>query len=171
MRGRGREINYGRKKTMVVQNHGPLILATDYWDSELASKGKLYVSINAGAIRVLLPPAHYSVLADMRAAEECVLSRGPWPAEGAAEGIEILFDDGSQNPFALHLTPESFDLLPGEPGPGREWICSVWVARDGQPHKALERICHWRQVEQIPCLKPWKDRDQEDYDWADNDTD
>lgn len=135
---------------ITIENHGPLILRSSYWDSELASRGKLYISVNAGAIRILLPPAHYSRLNDMRMAEEVVLSRGPWPAAGAAEGIEILFDDNSDAPFALHLTPESFDMLPGEPPEGREWICSVWTNKDGQPHKALERICYWRRVPEIP---------------------
>jgi hypothetical protein len=140
-----------------VENHGPLIVATNYWDSELARAGKLFVSINAGTIRILLPAALYGVLSDMRAARECTLSRGRWPAERRKEAVEILFDDGSDSPFALHLTPESFDLLPAEPKPGREWVLAVWTLKDGQPHKSLERICHWRRVAKIPYLKAWEE--------------
>ena len=143
-----------------ISNHGPLISSTNYFDSELALAGKLFVSVNAGAIRVLLPPSRYGELADMRAATECVLSRGPWtmvalhdPPE--EDGIEIMWDDGSDAPYCLQLTPESFDLLPGEPEPGREWILTVWTAKDGAPHKAIERRCHWRRVPSIPWLKPW----------------
>jgi hypothetical protein len=55
--------------TIHVENHGPLITATNYWDSELAREGKLWCSVNAGAIRVLLPPSAYSALADMRATD------------------------------------------------------------------------------------------------------
>jgi len=139
-----------------VLNHGPLILRTDYWDTDLARAGKIFCSINAGAIRVLLPPAHYSSLTDMRVADYCVLSRGPWPEEHRAEAIEIMWDDGSDSPFALHLTPESFDLLPAEPEASREWVVSVWTAKDGQPHKALERACHWRRVPRLPWMRPWK---------------
>lgn len=152
-----------------VDNHGPLIIGTNYWDSELARAGKVFVSVNAGAIRVLLPPAAYGWLSDMRTAKECVLSRGPWSIKGllgipgaphvetaVVEGVEIMWDDGSDSPFVLHLTPASFDMLPAEPEPGREWVCSTWTAKDGRPHKALERICHWRRVAEIPCLEPWK---------------
>jgi hypothetical protein len=58
--------------------------------------------------------------------------------------------DRSHSPFALHLTPESFDLLPGEPEAGGEWVLSVWTAgKDGKPYKALERICHWRRVDKL----------------------
>lgn len=139
-----------------VHNHGPLILSSNYWNSDLAEAGKVFVSVNAGAIRVLLPPSRYGDLSEMRTGNECVLSRGPWPEAYVKEAIEIMWDDGSDSPFALHLTPESFDMLPGEPEPGREWICSTWVAKDGKPHKSMERICHWRRAAKLPCLEPWK---------------
>jgi hypothetical protein len=71
------------------------------------------------------------------------------------EAIEIMWEDGSESPYALHLTPESFDLLPAEPPPGREWTLAVYVAKDGKPHRAMERICHWRRVDRLPCLKKW----------------
>lgn len=141
-----------------VSNHGPLIVSTNYWDSELAREGKIVCSVNAGAIRVLLPPSAYGFLADMRAAQYCVLSRGPWPSEHKPDAIEIMWEDGSDSPFALHLTPESFDLLPAEPEAGREWVLSVWTAKDGKPHKALERVCHWRRVPQIPWMRGWDER-------------
>lgn len=128
-----------------IDNHGPLIVSTDYWGSDLARAGKVFCSVNGSAIRVLLPPALYSTLADMRQARECVLSRGPWPAERKPEGVEIMWDDGSDAPFALHLTPESFDLLPGEPEPGAPSLAvQTEHTHSRPPHKALERICHWR---------------------------
>lgn len=139
-----------------VSNHGALITSTNYWDSDLAREGKVWVSVNGGAIRVLLPPNLYGDLADMRQGKYCLLSRGPWPAERVAEAIEIMWEDGSDSPYALHLTPESFDLLPAEPEAGREWTCSTWTAKDGRPHKSLERICHWRRVPRIPWMKPWR---------------
>ena len=159
--------------TIQVTNHGPLITSTNYWSSEYARAGKIFCSVNAGAIRVLLPPQHYPSLIDMRASRYCVLSRGPWtttitPDQQQAmqlprsvqtvvvDGVEILWEDGSDSPFCLHLSPESFDLLPGEPEPNREWLCTTWTQKDGKPHLALQRICHWRRVAQIPWLKPWK---------------
>jgi hypothetical protein len=69
--------------------------------------------------------------------------------------VEILFDDGTDSPFALHLSPESFDLLPAEPPAGREWVLTVWELQQGTPQRALERPCHWRRVPRIPWLKPW----------------
>ena len=124
-----------------VSNHGPLIVATNYWESELAAAGKLFVSVNAGAIRILLPPTLYGALSDMRTARHCVLTRGP-----ADEMVEILFDDLSDRPYVIELSSNSFDMLPAKPPPGREWSVSVWVLRDGRPDKALELMCHWREI-------------------------
>jgi hypothetical protein len=139
-----------------IHNHGPLVLRSNYWQTDVAAAGKYYVSVNAGAVRLLVPNSQREVLNDMRAARQIVLSRGPWLAMNLPEAVELLFDDGTESPFALHLSPESFDLLPAEPPPGREWILSVWIDKKGKPHKAIERPCHWRRVPRIPWLRPWQ---------------
>jgi len=138
-----------------VTNHGPLITVTNFWESPLAERGLLFCSVNAGAIRILLPRSRYADLEEMRTGEYCILSRGPWPQEQKPEGIEIMWEDRSDSPYALHLDAESFDLLPGEPQAGREWVLSVWTQKDGAPHKAMDRICHWRRVPRLPWLRPW----------------
>ena len=45
------------EELITVQNHGALILQSSYWESDLAQGGKVFCSVNAGAIRILLPPA------------------------------------------------------------------------------------------------------------------
>ena len=141
---------------ITISNHGPLIASTNYWSLAMEEAGKIFVSVNAGAVRVLVPRAHRRIIEDMRAAKHAVLSRGPWPQMGLADAVEILFDDGTDDPFALHLSPESFDLLPAAPDAGKEWVVSVWDLKKGKPHKAVERRCYWRRVPQIPWLKPWE---------------
>lgn len=138
-----------------VANHGPLIVSSTYWGSAPERAGRLWCSCNAGAVRVLLPASGRRVVEECRSSKHAVLSRGPWPEMGLAEAVEILFDDGTDSPFALHLSPESFDLLPAAPEAGKEWIVSLWTAKKGRPHKALERVCHWRRVPSLPCLRPW----------------
>ncbi len=140
---------------IVTKNHGPLIVSSTYWGSEMEQAGKLYVSVNAGAVRVLVPAKRRALIAECRGSKYVVLSRGPWPAAGLADAAEILFEDGTDTPYALHLSPESFDLLPDEPPAGREWVLALWTAKKGKPHKSLERRCFWRRVLEIPWLKPW----------------
>lgn len=132
-----------------IQNDGPLIAATNYWASEMAAS-KMFVSVNSGAIRVLLPNGWDAPLQAMRMAEYCVLSRGPWAEMQQPEAVEILFEDHTDTPFALHLGAGSFDVLPASPK-GRRWRLSVWTAG---PVKQLDLACHWRMVPRIPWLKP-----------------
>jgi hypothetical protein len=116
----------------------------------------VYVSCNAGAIRILIPAAQRALIEECRSSQYCILSRGPWPEQRLAEAVEILFEDGTDSPFALQLSPTSFDLLPAEPEGGKEWVLALWTEKKGRPHKALERLCHWRRVPRLPCLKPWQ---------------
>ena len=134
-----------------IDNHGPLITATDYWESEYAREGKVIVSPNAGVIRCLIPPALAPVLGELRQAEYAIVSVGPWHGQPA---VEILWEDHTESPHAWHLTAQSCLMLPGDPGES-QWVITCWVSRRGVPHKALERPCHWRRVAKIPCLLPW----------------
>ena len=138
---------------IVVENDGPEILSTNYWGLAEAKAGKLLVSINAGAFRVLVPPSSESAITDMATATQCVVSRGPWPGQGLADAVEILFDDGTNDPFALHLAVESFDRLPLAEDVGDKWVLSVWTKGSV---KRMERLCAYRLVPRLPWLKPWK---------------
>lgn len=142
---------------ILTTNHGPLILSSTFWGSDYDQAGKLYVSCNAGAIRLLVPAAKRELIEEARKCRYAILSRGPWLVMGLEDAVEILFEDESDSPYAVHLSPESFDMLPAEPDGGREWVLSVWDLKKGKPHKAVERKCHWRRVPQIPWLKPWEE--------------
>lgn len=142
---------------IAVRNHGAILLWTTYWTSDLERAGQFYVSVNAGAIRILVPRRLATVINEWRPSDCVICSRGPWPDQGVEEAVELLFEDGTDAPFALHLTPASFDMLPGPPNPGREWVLSAWVEKKGRPHKALERPCRWRRVPELPWLKQWED--------------
>lgn len=139
---------------IVIRNHGPLIVESNWWDSDMARAGMLYCSVNAGCIRLLVPDSRRRIIQEMRDAEYVVLSRGPWPIRGLGEAVELMFEDHGDQPYALQLGPESFDVLPAEPEPGREWVVAGWCTKRGRPHKHLERICHWRRVPRIPWCRP-----------------
>jgi hypothetical protein len=122
---------------LVIDNDGPRIVSTNYFETGLAKAGKILVSCNASAFRVLVPPSREACLADMKTALGVAVSRGTWPAIGRPEVCEVLFDDGSEGPFALHLSVESFDRLPTPANVAGAWTCSVWTrSPDGRPHLA-----------------------------------
>lgn len=133
---------------LVVENDGPRIVATNYWDLPHAALGKVLVTVNAGAFRVLMPPSLELAIEDMRTAKTCLVTRGPWPVghrsggPGTANNVEILFDDGSDTPYILFLVAAAFDRLPPDSEVGKPCVLSVWTRpRRGVPHMALERPC------------------------------
>jgi hypothetical protein len=135
-----------------IENDGPLITASTYWRSAYARRGVLYLSVNAGALRILLPPALDTAIPDMATAREIIVSRGPWPTASRPDAIELLFDDGSDAPYAMHVGIEQIDRIPPDSESGRTLTVTVW--RDG-PTMVLERLGRYRRVSRLPCLEPW----------------
>jgi hypothetical protein len=133
-----------------IENDGPDIRATNYWDSEHAERGYFYLSLNSGCVRLLVPDAKVAEIQEFRTAKYAILSRGPWPEMGRDDALELLFEDFSDSPYALQLSIEQCDMLPDGKG---SWTLAVW-SRAG---KQYECELKYRHVDQIPCLKPWEE--------------
>jgi hypothetical protein len=135
-----------------IENDGPEIVASNYWDSQYAQNGYYFLSFNACAARLLMPRSHRSVFRDMRTASEVIISRGPWPEQLRADAIEVMFEDGSTAPFALHFGLEQVDrLLPAED----EGVPLTFTAWARGPVKALSLPARYRRVAALPCMEPW----------------
>ena len=142
---------------LTISNDGPDIVETNYWQTDMAKAGKFYLSTNAGCFRVLVPSMHSGAVRDMRAAYTCVVSRGPYPDLRLPDALEIVFDDGSEEPWSLHLSPASCDRMPLDQDTAQAWTLAVWVHRVGTTgRKALEKPCHYRRVRRLPDLRPWQ---------------
>lgn len=138
---------------LMIKNDGAKISATNYWETEYAARGAVFLSINANCFRVMLPATVEVSLAEMRTAREVIISRGPWTEHGKADAIEMLFEDCGPNPFVLLLGNEQIDRMPVKNDHGRtDLMCSVWTAG---PTKVLELPAKYRAVKRLPCLKPW----------------
>jgi hypothetical protein len=57
---------------ITVENDGQEIVGTNYWNSEYFRRGAVYLSVNAGAFRLLVPPQ--IPLDDMVAAQEVIVT-------------------------------------------------------------------------------------------------
>ena len=136
---------------MIIQNRGQALLATDYWDSPNARAGYFYLSWNAGAWRVLVPDNQKPALREMRTAVEVIVSRGPWSDQGGREALELLWEDGSDNPYCLHLVAEQTDRLLPDTDQGGGFVITAWT-RGGLKGRWPGR---YRRVDHIPYLEPW----------------
>ena len=132
-----------------IQNNGPEIASTNYWESEYARRGIIYLSFNAGAARLLLPPPFYPSLTEMDTGRLVILSLGQ--LDTGQTGYELLFGDYSDSPYSILVGTQQTDRLLSKSDSGRDLIVSVWC--DG--NKKLELPAKFRVVESVPCLKPW----------------
>lgn len=159
-----------------IANHGPLVVSSNYWDTEHAARGLLYLSINAGALRLLVPHSARQCISDMRpGARHVVLSilqRDRWPdmlrapisADMVTEQMSVpahptgyvaewLVEDGTAEPWSCHLSAGQLDRIPGPDDVGKEWVATVWDRKDGRPHKCLERPAYVQIVPSLPWLR------------------
>ena len=134
---------------LTIENNGPDISNTNYFDSEHAQRGYFYLSTNAGCVRLLVPDNQIQTIAEFKAATKYViLSRGTWPKQKKNDGLELLFEDFSDTPYVIHFGVEQCDMLPNGDG---DWAFAAWT-RHG---KQFECPLKYRKVKEIPCLKAW----------------
>jgi hypothetical protein len=135
---------------ITIRNNGPELVATDFFDSAGARQGLCYLSWNAGAARLLLPDVwdNPSLLAELATGRLVVISRGKLHG---VEAYEIMFDDGSETPFAFHIDARQSDrLVPAREG---EFIATAWTRRG----KVGTWPARYRIVPTLPCLQPHPD--------------
>lgn len=141
---------------LIIRNDGPLIVETNYWSTDWAKNGIVSLSMNDGAFRLLLPKQiEQDVLRETFRVPHVVVSRGPWVDQGSRDAIELLFDDGSDDPYSLHLDARQCTPLPAKDDHGKQVNVSIWVNRKGVPTCVRNYPGWFRVVEKIPCLKAW----------------
>lgn len=94
-----------------IQNDGTRIRSTNYWSTEHAMAGLCYLSGNAGDWRLLVPAAAAGMLPEMRTGVRISIE----PSLQTSECWDIVFEDGSDSPFALALDKRQVDraMTPG----------------------------------------------------------
>lgn len=130
------------------ENQGQRLLKTNYWASEHAQAGYFFLSWNAGAARLLIPDAQKSALKDMKTAKEVIISRGKWQGRDA---LELLFEDGTDSPYAIHLVSEQTDRLIPEEQQGGGFVVTLWTC-GGLKARLTGK---YRVVDTLPDLRPW----------------
>jgi hypothetical protein len=148
-------MNADPQDLLCIENDGGKILATNYWQSEYARRGFVLLSYNAHEFRLMVPPALYTDIPEMRkGAKAFVISVLPpekWrPSKAAAE---LLIEDGSDAPFAIHISSNLFTTLPGESAVGKLLTASIWREKHGKPKRLLQRPAVYQIVPTLPWLR------------------
>ncbi len=135
---------------LVIVNSGQLIAQTNYWDSEMALNGFIYLSWNAGVARILVPDKLNSYVREMRTGKYCILSQGPWLATDNFS-MELLFEDKTSCPFSVQISPGQTDRVNACAHKDEGFFVTVWT-RDGMQ---LRMPAKFRKVDALPFLLPW----------------
>ena len=109
-------------------------------------------SVNAGCIRLLLPEKTLFSLEDdvLDGARYVIVTRGMYHGQDA---YEVLFEDNSASPFAIHTLANQWDRLIPQSESGRKGI-PFHVYRNGSLVRKM--AARFRTAPRLPCLRPWK---------------
>lgn len=89
-----------------IENSGAEIAATNYWRSQYNERDFAYLSSSAGALRLLLPSATATAwLAEIKTAQKVIIEPSLRGAQ-YPNHLDLVFDDGSKNPFILTIDKE-----------------------------------------------------------------
>lgn len=138
-----------------VRLEGQDLVESDYWDSVLAARGVLYLVGHADGAALLVPRSLEYALPEMRTGREVILTRGPWPEQEQSDAVELLWEDGSDAPFAVHVSAAQCSGLAALGRDGSTLACRVYtLGPDGRPQLAGTWRARFRTAESLPCLKP-----------------
>lgn len=140
---------------LTVENNGAIISKTNFWETSYAQRGLLYISVNAGSFRLLVPTSQRDCISDMLPkAKHVVVSMLPlnqW--KDGAYCIEWMVEDGSDSPWSCTLSPQQIDRAPGIEDVGKQWEASVWDSKNGAPHRRMHRPAYFQIVPKLPWLR------------------
>ncbi len=131
-----------------IRNDGQKIVRTNYWETDYAKKGIVYFSVNAGALRMLLPDrSDADLLKAVTQAKYVILSR-----DMRGQSYEVLLEDESSSPYAIQSPIGAWDRLLPTTEDGREGIPFLVYTKGSL---LLTLTAKFRVVPHLPCGKRW----------------
>ena len=98
--------NLKKLEPIRVGNDGIYMTETNYWHHELAVQGLMYLSGNAGAIRLLVPPKKESYIPEIKTGKSVEIESGVLKGRAV---FNLFFVDGTPTPFMVSLQKEMSD--------------------------------------------------------------
>ena len=129
------------------ENNGGDLVETNYFDTEVARNGFMYLSWNASVARLLVPDSQILHVQEMKTGQYCVITRGLMVGR---DTLEIMFEDGSQAPFVIYIdTAQTNRLVSNHNMP---FTVAAWT-RTG---KVAQWEGKYRVATRLPNMQPWR---------------
>lgn len=128
------------------------VATTDYFETELAKKGLVYLSYCNGCIRMFIPELVEKHIPEMKTGKEIVIS-----VSAKTNQIEIMFDDSSEAPFCINISKEMIDFAIWKKSHNKQ---VDFYAYTEDLKKVIDTKCYMRIVPSIPCRQPFNRNDK-----------
>ncbi len=128
-----------------INNNGPDIESTNFWDLFLAREGFLYLSIHEGVARLLVPPDYTEVLMNMTLGSRATLTKGVW---NGYDAYEIMFEMRRHEPYAVFIRTRHIDEPLSDDDLNKEFSLTIWT-RDG---KQAEMPASYQKADTLPTF-------------------
>lgn len=133
-----------------MENDGPELIETNFFDLQ-KWRNNYFLSVNAGAFRLLVPDSMVRYLGEMKTGKEVIVSRGPMEHKDC---YEMMFEDNSNAPFCIHIETRAADRLLQPSDQHKKAVFDVYTRKG----KVLSLPCYYRIVKRLPWLKPYTKR-------------
>lgn len=132
----------------ITKFKGEESFAPDYWNSELATRGILYLMWIPEGLQLLVPDTMKSDILEMETADHVIVSRGPWVDQNCRDSLELLFEDESKRPYAIQLSVDQCNGMAPLVEHNAKFNVYIWTSEGVQ----LIFPGAYRVVSEIPCL-------------------
>lgn len=141
---------------ITVENDGEFVAGTNYFSTKRAQDGLAFLSMNAGALRLLVPASIAYVINEVETGRHVVVTHGVHRQVGL-QMYELLFDDGSDSPFSFQILPEQIDRggIGIAQAASKSRKLHVYLEDSGCRLVATFDV-FFRESDYLPCLKPWR---------------
>jgi hypothetical protein len=140
---------------ITIGNNEKLITNTDYWNSEAAAFGYVYLSTNADAVRLLLPDLSGLNIHDIKQSKLVVISVGRH-TDFNAFMAEVVFNEGSKSPYVIYVALNQFEKIPTEQDYMKKMDFILVTPADNNTQVKNELLCQcvFRKSKKLPDLTP-----------------
>jgi hypothetical protein len=138
-----------------IKNDNYNITETNYWETTIAKKGLFFMSLNDGFYRLLVPETHENIVQEVLHASRVIITRGSAPQldPPRPDAFEIVFEDGTDSPYAILMTPDYWDRFPSNEDLGHKGTLAIYCNKSNQPKLLFDKV-FYRRADTLPCFDP-----------------
>ena len=127
------------------------ISQSDYWDTEMCQRGFVFMYFIDGFYSLCIPNEKHAIFNEVKGIEPVIITKGQYKTK--EECYEIMFDDGSENPYMMILEPEQVFFKPSNEFLGWKGKMNILAGSPKNIKLKMDKL-FYRIGVTLPCLQP-----------------